>query len=41
MAQEMRDCRVQQIDHAGHSLFTDQPQAFAESVAQFLRETAD
>ena len=38
MAAEMADCRLQQIDDAGHALFTEQPTAFAESVAQFLNE---
>jgi esterase len=36
MGREMPDCRVEQIDRAGHALFTDQPAAFAASVARFL-----
>lgn len=36
MAQLMPDCRVVRIDHAGHALFTDQPEAFAVSVDRFL-----
>jgi pimeloyl-ACP methyl ester carboxylesterase len=36
MGAEMPDCRVEQIDRAGHALFTDQPEAFAASVGRFL-----
>ena len=36
MGAEMPDCRVEQIDRAGHALFTDQPEAFATSVGRFL-----
>ena len=39
MRHEMPNCRTEQIDHAGHALFTDQPLAFAESVARFFRDT--
>lgn len=40
MAAEMSDCRVERIEQAGHALFTEQPEAFAESVARFLNDTA-
>jgi pimeloyl-ACP methyl ester carboxylesterase len=36
MGTEMPDCRVEQIDRAGHALFTDRPEAFAASVGRFL-----
>ena len=36
MGREMPDCRVEQVDRAGHALFTDQPEAFAASVDRFL-----
>ena len=36
----MADLRTQLIERAGHALFTDQPQAFAERVSAFLAETA-
>lgn len=36
MGELMPDCRVERIDRAGHALFTDQPEAFAASVAKFL-----
>ncbi len=39
MRAEMGDCRSERIERAGHALFTDQPQAFADSVARFFRET--
>jgi len=39
MRSEMPDCRPQRIDNAGHALFTDQPESFADSVARFFRET--
>lgn len=39
MQVEMADCRAERIERAGHALFTDQPQAFAESVARFLNDT--
>jgi pimeloyl-ACP methyl ester carboxylesterase len=35
----MADCRTELIARAGHALFTDQPQAFAESVERFLQAT--
>lgn len=38
MGADMPNCRVQRIDHAGHALFTDQPEAFAASVGAFLAE---
>lgn len=38
MADEMPRCRAERIDNAGHALFTDQPRAFAQSVARFLGE---
>jgi len=38
MGAEMQDCRVEQIDRAGHALFTDQPEAFAASVGRFLAQ---
>jgi pimeloyl-ACP methyl ester carboxylesterase len=40
MQVEMADLRTQLIERAGHALFTDQPQAFAERVSAFLAETA-
>lgn len=40
MKTEMPNLRAQQIDNAGHSLFTDQPGAFAGAVARFMEETA-
>lgn len=36
MAETMPDCRVDRIEDAGHALFTDQPEAFAQSVERFL-----
>ena len=39
MQLEMADLRTQLVPHAGHALFTDQPQVFAERVDAFLRET--
>jgi pimeloyl-ACP methyl ester carboxylesterase len=39
MQAEMADCRTQLVRHAGHALFTDQPQVFADSVAGFLADT--
>lgn len=32
----MPACTVERIENAGHALFTDQPEAFAESVERFL-----
>ncbi len=40
MAEEMPDCRLERVENAGHALFTEQPEAFAQSVARFLNETA-
>ena len=39
MAREMPDCRAERVAGAGHALFTEQPEAFARSVARFLGET--
>jgi esterase len=36
MAETMPRCTVERIEGAGHGLFTDQPDAFAESVERFL-----
>jgi esterase len=36
MARTMPDCTVERIEAAGHGLFTDQPDAFAQSVTRFL-----
>jgi pimeloyl-ACP methyl ester carboxylesterase len=36
MAGTMPRCTVERIEGAGHGLFTDQPEAFAESVERFL-----
>jgi esterase len=36
MADTMPRCTVARIEGAGHGLFTDQPEAFAESVERFL-----
>ena len=40
MADTMPRCTVERIENAGHGLFTDQPEAFAESVERFLAATA-
>lgn len=37
MADTMPDCRIERIEGAGHALFTDQPDAFAASVARFVQ----
>ena len=39
MEREMPDCRAEQVADAGHALFTEQPEAFAERVGRFLTET--
>ena len=39
MAETMPRCTVERIEDAGHGLFTDQPEAFAESVERFLAAT--
>lgn len=36
MAATMPSCALERIDGAGHALFTDQPDAFATSVARFM-----
>jgi pimeloyl-ACP methyl ester carboxylesterase len=36
MADTMPRCTVERIEGAGHGLFTDQPEAFAQSVERFL-----
>jgi len=36
MAETMPRCTVERIEGAGHGLFTDQPDAFAQSVERFL-----
>jgi len=36
MCSEMTACRAERIDRAGHALFTDRPEAFAQSVQRFL-----
>lgn len=36
MAEIMPNCQVEQVENAGHALFTDQPQKFAEHVGAFL-----
>ncbi|MES2102310.1 MAG: alpha/beta hydrolase [Pseudomonadota bacterium] len=36
MAATMPRCSVERIERAGHALFTDQPDAFADSVRRFL-----
>jgi pimeloyl-ACP methyl ester carboxylesterase len=36
MAETMPNCTVERIERAGHGLFTDQPDAFAQSVERFL-----
>ena len=36
MAQTMPRCAIERIENAGHALFTDQPEAFADSVERFL-----
>ena len=40
MAETMPRCTVERIEGAGHGLFTDQPEAFAESVERFLAADA-
>jgi pimeloyl-ACP methyl ester carboxylesterase len=40
MQLEMADLRTQLVANAGHALFTDQPQVFAESVGTFLTQTS-
>ena len=39
MGETMPRCTVERIENAGHGLFTDQPEAFAESVERFLAAT--
>jgi pimeloyl-ACP methyl ester carboxylesterase len=39
MTAEMGDCRAEMVANAGHALFTEQPEAFAEAVTRFLDET--
>ena len=36
MQKLMPRCTVECIEHAGHALFTDRPEEFAESVGRFL-----
>ena len=36
MGKTMPNCRVERIESAGHGLFTDQPEAFADGVERFL-----
>ena len=36
LGQTMPACAVERIDDAGHSLFTDQPEVFADKVGSFL-----
>lgn len=36
MGKTMPNCTVERIERAGHGLFTDQPEAFADSVGRFL-----
>ena len=40
MGETMPRCTVERIENAGHGLFTDQPEAFAQSVERFLAATA-
>jgi pimeloyl-ACP methyl ester carboxylesterase len=40
MAETMPRCTVERIEGAGHGLFTDQPEAFAQSVERFLAATS-
>ena len=39
MGETMPRCTVERIEGAGHGLFTDQPEAFAESVERFFAAT--
>ena len=39
MSDTMPRCTVERIEGAGHGLFTDQPEAFAESVERFFAGT--
>jgi pimeloyl-ACP methyl ester carboxylesterase len=36
LKQKMPQCSIERIENAGHALFTDQPDAFADSVERFL-----
>lgn len=36
LARTMPNCTVERIERAGHGLFTDQPQAFADAMERFL-----
>lgn len=36
----MPNCKVERIEEAGHGLFTDQPDAFATSVAEFIESAS-
>jgi pimeloyl-ACP methyl ester carboxylesterase len=40
LAEQMRttmpNCIVERVERAGHGLFTDQPEVFADSVGRFL-----
>jgi pimeloyl-ACP methyl ester carboxylesterase len=40
MAETMPRCTVERIEGAGHGLFSDQPEAFAQSVGRFLAARA-
>lgn len=39
MERDMGDCRARRVANAGHALFTEQPEAFAEMVTRFLAES--
>lgn len=39
MADAMPRCDIERIEQAGHALFTDQPEAFADSVERFIART--
>ena len=38
MADTMPNCSIERIEQAGHALFTDQPDAFADSMERFLAD---
>ena len=39
MAETMPSCAVERVEMAGHGLFTDQPEAFANSVERFMAKS--
>ena len=41
MGETMPRCTVERVENAGHGLFTDQPEVFADSVERFLATSAN